>query len=193
MGATVAAALGAVAFLYAGQSARVGAAEEEVTAAKQKNAALSAEHAKLAYVDARFKELDDNEALLQKAKEKRIPWSRNLADIRLAIPDTVWLQSMDVAQKMDGEPTDVASGVLPEYNLGTVTFAGRAYKHDDVAAWLAASSKIVGYGNVWFTSSEVVTPTPEEVAKGDRPYVDFKMEVDISPNAQQRVGKTVNK
>jgi Tfp pilus assembly protein PilN len=192
MGATVAAALGAVAFLYLGQTSRVGAAEDEVTAAKQQNSKLVAQRAKLAYVDAVYAEVDAHEAMLTKAADKRIFWSRNLADVALAMPDTVWLKTMDIAQVMDAQPVDAAA-VLPKYDMGAVTFTGRAYKHDDVAAWLAASAKIVGYGNVWYTSSELIVPTAADLAKGDRAYVDFTMTADISPNAIQPLRKSVTK
>jgi Tfp pilus assembly protein PilN len=193
MGATVVAALGAVAFLYLGQASRVGAAEDEVTAAKQQNSTLVAQRAKLAYVDEVYAEVDANEAMLTRAADKRIFWSRNLADVALAMPDTVWLESIDIAQVMDAATADAAGSVLPKYDMGTVTFVGRAYQHDDVAAWLDASAKIVGYGNVWYTKSEAVVPTAEERAKGDRSFVEFSMTADIAPNAIQRMRKSVTR
>ena len=123
MGATVVAALGAVAFLYLGQASRVGAAEDEVTAAKQQNSTLVAQRAKLAYVDEVYAEVDANEAMLTRAAAKRIFWSRNLADVALAMPDTVWLESIDIAQVMDAATADAAGSVLPKYDMGTVTVA----------------------------------------------------------------------
>jgi Tfp pilus assembly protein PilN len=193
MGATVAAALGAIAFLYLGQASRVGAAEDEMSAAQQQNSELVVQRTRLAYVDEVYAQVDANEAMLTKAVAKRIFWSRNLADVSLVMPETVWLKSMDIAQVMDAEPVDAAGEVLPKYNMGTVTFTGRAFKHDDVAAWLDRSAKIVGYGNVWYTSSEQIVPTAAQTADGDRSYVEFTMTADISPNAIQRLRKSVTK
>lgn len=193
MGATVVAALGAVGFLYMGQASRVGAAEQELADAKSQRTKLAAQKQKLAYVNDVYLEVDANEALLQAAIRDRVFWSRNLHDVGLQIPKNVWLSKMEITQEVGGPPTDMKADALPVYNLGKVSFEGRAFSHDDVASWLTQNAKIRGYANVWFTESLAKPPTAEERAKGGRYYIEFKSQGDISPAAVQPVTKAVKK
>jgi Tfp pilus assembly protein PilN len=182
MGAVVVAAVGAVGVLYAAQSSRIGKAQDELAAAKSRQATLSAEQQKLVYVDGVFAKVDANEALLRRAVEKRIPWSRNLHDLALTMPDGVWLKSMTIAQKVDGTPA-AEEPVLANDNLGTVKFEGRAFTHDQVATWLAGMAKVKAYDNAYITKSELKVPSEEEAAAGARRYIEWVGEITISAKA----------
>jgi Tfp pilus assembly protein PilN len=180
MGAVVVAAVGAVGFLYAAQSARVGKAQEDLAATQRKGTALSAERAKLSYVDAKFAEVDAHEAMLGHAVEKRIRWSRNLHDISLTMPNEVWLGKLIIAQEMGdkGGASDKTT-VLPDPGLGTVTFEGMAFTHDQVASWLDAMSKLKGYSNPYFSKSEIKKPS-DDAPPEDRTRVEWKGTVAVN-------------
>jgi Tfp pilus assembly protein PilN len=72
-------------------------------------------------------------------------------------PNNVWLTSMTVAQTVDADPTaDAAAETDTEYmspGLGTVTFQGKGFTHNDVAAWLGMLAKQKGMAQPYFTSS----------------------------------------
>jgi Tfp pilus assembly protein PilN len=183
MGAVVVAAVGAVGVLYAAQASRIGKAQDELAAAKSRQATLSAEQQKLVYVDQVFATVDANEALLRRAVEKRIPWSRNLHDLALTMPDSVWLRTMTIAQKVDEVSGGGEEPVLAEDGLGTVTFEGRAFTHDQVAAWLAAMAKVKAYDNAFISKSELKVPSEEEAAAGAKRYVKWVGQITISAKA----------
>jgi Tfp pilus assembly protein PilN len=191
MGAVVVATIGAVGFLYAAQTARVGKAEDELASVKRAQSKLTVERQKLAHVDETFAKVDANEALLKQAVEKRIRWSRNLHDLSLTMPDNVWLEKLTIAQETDSEKSGKADkdAVLADPGLGIVTFEGRGFKHDDVAAWLDAMAKIKGYMNPYFSISKGIKPkTPAE-----KFYVEFEGTTTISEAALQSAPKSVTK
>lgn len=194
MGVIVVAAVGAVGFLYTAQVSRVSKATQELKAVQSEQTTLNAQRQDLVYVDAIYATVDANEALLRQAVERRIKWSRNLHDLGLRLPESVWLQQISIAQNMNAGPAGGAAGtkVLPDAGLGTVTFTGRAFTHNDVASALDALAKIKAYGNPYFMVSELKVPTPEGRLAGDRNYVDWSGKVVLTPAALQKP-KSVNK
>lgn len=192
MGAVVVAALGAVGFLYAAQASRMGKAQAELADVRTKGTQLSAEQQKLVYVDTIFATVDANEALLRQATEKRIPWSRNLHDLALTMPDNVWLMRMTIAETVDDKGDTEQTSPLRDDGLGTVTFEGRSFTNDQVATWLDHMTKVKAYDNPYITKSVRIQPTPAELALGAKPYVQWSGSITISSVAVQPV-KSVTK
>ena len=60
--------------------------------------------------------------------------------------------------------------------IGTVTFTGVGFKHDDVAVWLDSLAKQKGYVNPYFTSST-------KALLGNRSTVNFTSTVTMTADA----------
>jgi len=148
LGGGLLATLGVVTALYVGAVGSVNDAQDELTAATATGASLQAETAKYADVQAVYAKAEAAQVMLTRAMGEEVRYSRFLNDLSLTIPDNVWLKNVTFAQ------APVPPGVgATEPGVGTVTFTGVAYDHDDVAVWLESLAKQKGYTNPYFTSS----------------------------------------
>jgi Tfp pilus assembly protein PilN len=138
-----------VGMLYAQKSAAVAEAKDAKAEAVARNAKLQTELASLQHVQDVRTQVDQANATLVSAMSSEVTWSTYLHDLTLTIPENVWLTSLDasVATAPPGGNTVLDPG------LGTVTIAGKAFTHDDVAAWLESLGKEKGYTNPYFTQS----------------------------------------
>ena len=173
----LAAAAGVVGLLYVGAAGQVSDAQAEVDAAAQEKTRLTAERAELQSVADVYARVASREAVLRTALAQDIAWSSYLNDLMLTIPDNVWLTSMAASQTLTGAVAAPA-GTVPgaPASLGTVTFSGKAFDHDDVATWLEVLSKQKGYANAYFSNST-------EAALGTRKIYSFSSSVTITPDA----------
>lgn len=173
------AAVGALTFLAAGA---VGDAQSELDAAKAKETQLQAERTQYAEVPKVYAQVEAAQAQLGQAMGQEVRWSYFLNDLSLKAPSKVWLTTMTVTQDVDGaaalaNPT--VPGATTEYlqkGLGTVTFEGFGYGHNDVAAWLDALAKQKGLTQPYFTKS-----AKEEI--GDESAVKFASQATITEKA----------
>lgn len=160
LGAGVAGALavvGALTLLAVGQ---VSDADNGLAESKAEGTRLQAQTNEYADVPKVIAQVEAAEAQLSAAMGKEVRWSYFLNDLSLKVPGKVWLTSMTVTQDVDsaaadavGNPTAPSSSTYLEPGLGTVTFAGSGYAHNDVAAWLDALAKQKGLTQPYFTSS----------------------------------------
>lgn len=183
LGAGVVAALAAVGALTVLAAGQVGDAQDDLSATKAEGTRLQAQTNEYADVPKVVAQLEAAEAQLGLAMGKEIRWSYFLNDISLSVPGKVWLTSMTVAQDVDsaaadavGNPTVPGSGTYLEPGLGSVTFAGSGYAHNDVAAWLDALAKQKGLTQPYFTSSS------KELI-GDESSVKFTSQATITDEA----------
>jgi Tfp pilus assembly protein PilN len=88
--------------------------------------------------------------MLQQAMGQEIDWSTYLSDLSLRIPDNVWLTNMNATESSTGL---TATPPAPGTGIGTITFGGVAFSHDDVATWLDVLAKEKGFANVYFSNS----------------------------------------
>jgi Tfp pilus assembly protein PilN len=186
LGAGVLAAVGVVGALTLAASATVSDAQSDLDAAKAQQTSLNAQKAQYAEVPLVFAQVDAAHAQLTKAMGQEVRWSYFLNDLSLKAPSKVWLESMTVTQDVDA--TDAAAGAVastttgtPETSyltpgLGSVTFEGLGYTHNDVAAWLDALAKQKGLTQPYFTSS-----AKEEI--GDQTAVRFSSQATITEEA----------
>jgi Tfp pilus assembly protein PilN len=156
LGGGVLAALGTVTVLYVpGRRQRQRRRPSSFDAATATAAQLQAENAKYAEVTAVYASAAAAEAMLTQAMGEEIRYSQFLNDLSLTVPDKVWLKNVTFAQVA----TPPALGAT-EPGLGTVTFTGVGYSHDDVAVWLESLAKQQGYKDPYFSSStEVLVAT----------------------------------
>jgi Tfp pilus assembly protein PilN len=139
-------------------------AQGDLDTAKAHGASLQAEQAKYAEVPLVYAQVEAGEAQLSQAMGKEVRWSYFLNDLSLRTPTKVWLTGMTVAEQVDAPPVVAAPGTATygTPGLGTVTFQGKGYRHNDVAAWLRALGNQPGLADPYFTNS-----TQEKVGTED--------------------------
>jgi len=154
-GVLVAAAVVGGLFLLA--NAEANDAQEELDASKSRNVTLQARANAFAEVPLVYAQVEAAEAQLSQAMSKEVRWSYFLNDLSLRTPNKVWLTTMTVTQSVDATPVAgavaPAGGELLTAGIGTVTFEGKGFAHNDVAAWLDALAKQKGLTQPYFTSS----------------------------------------
>lgn len=159
LGVGVVAALGVVGALWVVANGQVGSAQDDLNAQKARNASLNQEAQQYAEVPVVYAQVEAAHARLTQAMGQEIRWSYVLNDLSLLTPSKVWLTSMTVTPNDDTTPatTPAANGAQPYLlpGVGSVEFEGKAYKHNDVAAWLVALGKEKGFSQPYFTSSKV--------------------------------------
>lgn len=132
-------------------------AAEELAVAQATSATLKAEEAKYADVPRVYKAIEDAQTARQTAMSQDVEWFRYLTDFSLTMPANVWLTSLDMslagATPATPATTTVNPGVVTTPAVGTMTFAGTAYDHPDVAAWLVTLGKERAVTEAYFSAS----------------------------------------
>jgi Tfp pilus assembly protein PilN len=177
MGGAVVAAVAVVAALYVSAHSGVGTAQGQLDQAKQQNVALQSQLAQLHSVQDVYGQVSARQAMLSQAMGDEIRWSTYLNDLSLRTPDHVWLTNISAVENSTGAVPPTTAGTAASTTIGTVTFAGVAFSHDDVATWLEALAKEKGYANPYFTNA---TETPI----GPRTVDNFTSSVDLSSAAK---------
>ena len=148
LGGGLLAALGLVALLYVGAVAGVGEAQAQLDEASATGTALQAETATYADVSASYAKAAAAEGMLTQAMGEEVRFSQYLNDLSLTVPENVWLKDVTFTQ---GAVAPAFGSTEP--GIGTVTFSGIGFKHDDVAVWLESLAKQKGYADPYFTGS----------------------------------------
>jgi Tfp pilus assembly protein PilN len=178
--AMVGAGVGAVAIvaaLAANAHSGVNQAKSELAASQATQANLQTQLSGLQSVQDVYNQKDAKKAMLQQAMGPEIRWSFYLNDLSLKVPDHVWLNSVAATEAAAGPAAPgVGTTAAAPAGVGTVTFAGVAFSHDDVATWLDALAKERGYTNAYFTNST-------KANLGQRDVVDFSSSVTLTQAA----------
>jgi Tfp pilus assembly protein PilN len=167
----VLAAVGVVALLYVGATSSLTEASTELETATATGTQLQAETAKYADVTAVYAAAAAAEAMLTQAMGEEVRYSQFLNDLSLTVPENVWVKNIAFAQA--AVPPALGS---TEPGIGTVTFSGVGFKHDDVAVWLESLAKQQGYANPYFSNST-------EALIGTRKTVNFSSTVTLTSDA----------
>lgn len=175
LGGVVVLAVAGVVGVYQQQHGSVESAQQQLAEAQQQQAVLAHQLAGLSNVNVVNNEVDSVKALYVSAMGQEIQWSHYLNDLSLSIPDNVWLNSL---QASETSPSATASAGAPgtSSGYGTITFAGTAFTHDDVATWLESLAKEPGYTDPYFSNSA-------EQADGPRVVVKFSSTVSLTQQA----------
>lgn len=171
LGGAVLGAVGIVALLYVAASSSVANAQTDLDAATTTHASLQAETAKYRDVTAVYARAAAAQAMLTQAMGEEVRYSQFLNDLSLSVPENVWIKNLAFTQGV--APAAVGSAVP---GIGTVTFSGVGFKHDDVAVWLESLASQKGYTNPYFTSST-------EALLGTRKTVSFTSTATLTPAA----------
>jgi Tfp pilus assembly protein PilN len=152
-GAVLASVVVAGALLVAANG-EVGKAQDDLDANKAKATQLQSNVDQYAEVPLVFGQVEAARAQLGQAMGKEVRWSYVLNDLSLKIPRHVWLDSMIVTSTAPG----AAVPAVDQYaavGIGTVTFEGHGYRHNDVAAWLNSLARQKGFTQPYFSDSSV--------------------------------------
>jgi Tfp pilus assembly protein PilN len=165
-GVAAVAVVGGLAYMAHGQ---VSSAKSQLAAAQAEQSNLQKQTASLQYVSDIGAQVQAKKAMLSQAMSPEIRWSFYLNDLSLRIPDGVWLTNVTAQETgATGTTTPSSSAGQPAAaaGVGTVTFAGMAFSHDDVATWLDTLAKERGFTNAYFSNSTEQAPTGEKAVKG---------------------------
>jgi Tfp pilus assembly protein PilN len=146
MGGAVVAALVVVGGLWVVADQQVQAEQEKLDTAMTTQSTVSRQVGELAPVAAVYAQVEQRHQLLETALGGDVEWSQYLTDLSLTVPENVWLTSMSVT------PQTAATGTAGG-QIASITFAGTALQHDDVALWLESLAKQKGYTSAYFNSS----------------------------------------
>lgn len=174
------AAVAVVGVMYMNASAKVNDANEAKADAAAASVKLNTQLKSLQNVRDIYAQVDAAKATLASAMSTEVLWSSYLHDLTLTIPENVWLTSFSASMSKPVTTVKKAgvatSGPVLDPGLGTVTIAGTAFTHDDVAAWLESLAKQKGYVNPYFTQSI-------EALIGERKVVNFTSTVNVTSAA----------
>lgn len=156
LGAAALASVVTVGVLFLVANGQVGQAQEALDADLATSTQLQSQVAEYAEVPLVNKQLDAGQTQLAQAMGQEIRWSFLLNDLSLAVPNHVWLTTITATTTgvTAGAPAAQA-GDYQTAGIGTVTFSGVGYQHNDVASWLDALAKQKGFTQPYFSSSTV--------------------------------------
>ena len=160
--------------LYAGAVGDARDAEADLRKATAAGQAVQAEQAEYADVAAVYARAEAAQTMLTQAMGEEIRYSTHLDQLARTVPDRVWLKNVAFTQA----PATTAVGDTTP-SIGTVTFTGVGYEHDDVATWLESLAAHKGYAKPYLTSST-------EALIGDRVTVNFVSDVVLTPDSLSR-------
>jgi Tfp pilus assembly protein PilN len=143
------------AYLVEDQSSHQAA--DDVAGVQAQSVTLNAQKAQYADVPQTLSAIDAAETARQTAMTDDIAWYRYLNDLSYVTPANTWLTQLTVNMAgASGATTGAASAPAVSSatpSIATITFAGTAKNHNDVASWLDAIAKEKGWTNVYFTNS----------------------------------------
>lgn len=173
--------VGLVALLYVGATGAVADAQSQLDTASAGQARLRSEAATYRDVTAVYAGAAAAKATLVQAMGQEVRWSRLLGDLSLTVPDTVWLKSLTFTQAAaagaagapTGGTTAAAGGAAA---IGSASFSGVGFSHDDVALWLESLAGQKGYADPYFSQSS-------EALIGRRKVVTFTSTTTVTADA----------
>jgi Tfp pilus assembly protein PilN len=176
MGGAVVVSAVLVGALYQQARSGISSAQSQVTTADNQKTTLQTKLNGLSSVSQTYASVQAKQVLLQQAMGQEIRWSYLLNDLSLRIPSNVWLTTIQASETTAGDPNATPVAGATPGALGTVSFNGVAFKHDDIAAWLDALAKEKGLTNSTFSSSQ-------EIEIGPRFVEAFTSSAELSPGA----------
>ncbi len=135
--------------LYAGAASDVADATAEVSAVTARGSDLQAQTRALSHVDELYRRADEAKARLASAMGEEVRFSQFLDDLSKDVPEHVWLTDITFTQT----PSVGADGAAGATGIGTVTFTGVGFRHEDVAAWLDSLATQEGFADPYVTDS----------------------------------------
>lgn len=139
LGALVALSIVGVGTLYVHGKSAVQSATDALAADQQQQVTLQRELTKLQYVVTAAANEATAEASLAQARSTNVHWSDVLADLSATLPARAWYTHVAIKESVAAGSFPTSSAVPTP--IGTISFAGFASVHNDVATWLDQMSK----------------------------------------------------
>ena len=183
MGGAIVAAVVIVGGLYVHGHSAVKTANDELASAQAQQTSLQSQLHSLSSVEDVYTQVSGKQAMLQQAMGSEIRWSYYLTDLSLKVPDNVWLTNVSATEATGlsaTAPTAVAGAATPSLvptGIGSITFGGVAFSHDDVATWLDVLAKERGWADPYFTNST-------ETTIGPKTFTNFTSSVVVTDSAK---------
>jgi Tfp pilus assembly protein PilN len=184
LGVGVAAAVGVVGLLTLSAAHGVSSAQASLDQATQQSTKLTAQKATFNNVTAIRAAADAAQAQLTTAMGQEVRYSQLMHDLSLSVPSAVWLKGMTFTQAVPAAQTTAAVGtagaaapVAAPTSIGTVTFTGVGFDHNDLALWLESLSGLKAYSDPYFSSST------EALLNNSRKVVNFSSTANLTPAA----------
>ena len=183
LGVVVLAAVVGVGLVYVSGGSAVTDAKSRLLNAQATQTELQAKVNKVSYVTAEAAQAQAAQGMLTQATGSAIPFSTYLADLSLLTPKNVWFTNLTLTNALPAG--SVAAGAATPATVGTITFAGQALAHTDVATWLDNAAKEVGFSDPYFTSSteSVVPGTGAATGTASKTWDTFSSSVNITSAA----------
>ena len=183
LGVVVLVAVVAVGLVYVSGGSAVTDAKSRLQTSQTTQTNLQTQLNKLSYVTAEATQAQEAQDMLTQATASTIPFSTYLADLSLLTPKNVWFTSITLTSAL--APGSLTSVTAAPASVGSVTFAGQALAHDDVATWLDSAAKEVGFANPYFSSSTESLIPGTGTAPGSTPktWVTFSSSVNLTSAA----------
>jgi Tfp pilus assembly protein PilN len=156
----------------------VSTAQSSLDTATAQHASLQAETAKYSQVTAIYGQAAAAQAMLTQAMGEEVRYSQFMNDLTLTVPESVWLKNLTFTQAGSGAApaASAPAAAVSTPGIGTVTFTGIGFSHDDVAVWLESLASQKGYADPYFTNST-------EALLGTRKIVNFTSTATLTPAA----------
>ena len=183
LGVVVLAAVVGVGLVYVSGGSAVTDAKSRLLNAQATQTELQAKVNKVSYVTAEAAQAQAAQGMLTQATGSAIPFSTYLADLSLLTPKNVWFTNLTLTNALPAG--SVAAGAATPATVGTITFAGQALAHTDVATWLDNAAKEVGFSDPYFTSSteSVVPGTGAATGTASKTWDTFSSSVNLTSAA----------
>jgi Tfp pilus assembly protein PilN len=134
----------------------VTSAQNQLTAAEAQHSSLQVKYNSLNDVQQVFTQVQAKRLLVQDAMGQEIRWSFVLNDLTTAVPDNVWLTGFTAVETTvpgaaAAPPAVGADGTTT--GIGSLTFTGISFTHDQVANWLDSQAKVKGFADPSFQTA----------------------------------------
>jgi Tfp pilus assembly protein PilN len=156
--------------------------EDELDAARARNARIQAEIADLARFSDLQAEVDAKRSSIRTVMTGDVDWPTLLTEVAMVIPGEVWLNGLTAsAAGTEGEalvPTEEAEiRVSQEAPFGRIQFTGDSLSMAGVAKWLIRLQSVEEFGAIWLNSA-----TEEEIEQR-RTIFSFNSTLELSDTA----------
>jgi Tfp pilus assembly protein PilN len=176
MGGAVVLALVIVGALYMHAKSGISSAQDQLNSAQTQQTQLQTKLNGLASVKQTFADVQLKQQLLQQAMGQEIRWSYILNDLSFRTPNNVWLTAIQASESVASSTTTTTTTTGNPADVGTLSFSGLAFRHDDVANWLDSMAKEHGADTPSFSLSS-------EVGIGEQPAVQWAGTVPLTAKA----------
>ncbi len=181
LAAGVLACVGVVGVLYVGAVRDVAAAQAGLQESQRTSTELQAQVGSYAEVPQVLAQVAAAEARVQQAMASEVEWSESLEWLATQTPENVWLSRVTVSQVAGqaGAVTVPPANGWSVTGIGTVTFEGKAYRHQDVATWMDTLATRTGFTQPYLTTAGV----EEGLVRAGKPVIAFTSRTTVTEEA----------